>query len=173
MRVNSELRLDENLQATDTDGTPMGSINLSISINATPEAVFAVVSDVENAPDRIAWYEQVDILTDGPVHVGTKWRETRRMNNKQCIEEWEMTAFERPNYFTAYCDSQGYDVEWTMRVEPEGDGSRLTLDMTTKPRTFLGKLMTPIERLMSGMMKKTVWKDLESTKAYIERGALT
>jgi len=151
----------------------MGSMNLSININATPEAVFAVVSDVENSPDRIDWFEKVDMLTDGPVRVGTKWRETRRMNNKQCVEEWEMTAFESPNYFSAYCDSQGYDVEWTMRVDPEGDGSRLTLDMKTKPRTFIGKLMTPVEWLMSGMCKTIVRKDLESTKAYIEQGEST
>ncbi len=149
----------------------MGSMNLSISISATPETVFAVVSDVENSPDRIDWFEKVDMLTDGPVRVGTKWRETRRMNNKQCVEEWEMTAFESPIYFSAYCDSQGYDVQWTMRVDPEGDGSRLTLDMTTRPRTFIGKLLTPVEWVMARMMKTMVRKDLESTKAYIEQGS--
>ena len=149
----------------------MGSMNLSIRIDASPEVVFAVVSDVENSPDRIDWYERVDMLTDGPVRVGTKWRETRRMNNKQSVEEWEMTALESPNYFTAYCDSQGYDVEWTMRVDPDGEGSRLTLDMTTKPRTFIGKLLTPVEWLLSSMCKKMVRKDLESTKAYIEQSS--
>ena len=55
-----------------------------------------------------------------------------------------------------------------MRVEPEGNGSKLTMDMTTKPRTLLGKLMTPLELLMSGMMKKIVMKDLETKKAYVE-----
>lgn len=149
----------------------MGRMNLSVRINATPETVFAVVSDVENAPDRIEWFEKVEMLTDGPVRVGTRWRETRRMNNKECIEEWEMTAIESPNHFTAYCDSQGYDVEWTMRVEPEGEGSRLTLQMTTTPRTLIGKILTPIELLLSSMMKSMVQKDLESTKAYIEQNS--
>ena len=151
----------------------MGSMNLSISINATPEDVFAVVSDVENSPDRIDWYEKVDMLTDGPVRVGTKWRETRRMNNKPSIEDWEITAFDSPNQFSAYCDSHGYDVQWTMRVDAEGDGSRLTLNMSTRPRSFIGKLMTPVEWLMSGMMMKIVRKDLESTKAFIEKASST
>ena len=147
----------------------MGSMNLSISINAPPEDVFAVVSDVKNSPDRIDGYEKVELLTDGPLRVGTKWRETRRMNNKESVEEWEMTAFVSPKFFSAYCDSQGYDIEWTTRVDSEGDGTRLTWDMTTKPRTFIGKLMTPIEWLMSSMCKSMVRKDLESTKAYIEQ----
>ena len=151
----------------------MSSMNLSISINATPEVVFAVVSDVENSPDRIDWFEKVDMLTDGPVRVGTRWRETRRMNNNQSVEQWEMTAFESPHFFSAHCDSNGYDVEWTMRVDPEGDGSRLTLEMTTKPRTFIGKLLTPIEWLMSGMCRRIVRKDLEGTKAFIEQGSST
>ena len=56
-----------------------------------------------------------------------------------------------------------------MRVDPEGQGSRLTLEMATKPRTFIGKLMTPVELLLSGVCKKIVRKDLESTKAYIEQ----
>lgn len=151
----------------------MGSMNLSISVHAAPEAVFAVISDIENSPDRIDWYEKVEMLTEGPVGVGTKWRETRRMNNRQSVEDWEMTAFDSPNYFSAYCDSQGYDVNYTMRVDAEGDGSRLTLELTTRPRTFVGKLLTPLEWLMSGMMKKIVRKDLESTKAYIEQDSST
>ena len=147
----------------------MGRMILDISINAAPETVFAVVSDIENSPDRIEWFEKVEILTDGPVGVGTKWRETRRMKNKQSVEEWEMTAFDCPHYFTAYCDSQGYDVEWTMRVAPEGNGSRLTMDMTTTPRTIVGKLLTPVEWLLAGMCKSMMRKDLDSTKAYIEQ----
>ncbi len=151
----------------------MGSMNLSILISAAPEAVFAAVSDVENSPDRIDWYEKVEMLTDGPVRVGTKWRETRCMNKQRSVEEWEMTAFESPDYFSAYSDSHGYDVIWTMRVEPAREFSRLALEMTTRPRTFIGKLMTPVEWLMSGMMKSIVRKDLESTKAYIERNSTT
>lgn len=147
----------------------MGRINLSIGINATPEDVFEVVSDVEKSPDRLHGYEKVELLTDGPVRVGTKWRETRNMSGKHSVQEWEMTAFDSPKRFSAYCDAEGYDVEWTMGVEAVGDVSRLTLNMTTKPRTFIGKLLTPVELLMASMCKGIVRRDLESTKAYIEQ----
>ena len=42
------------------------------TINATPETVFAVVSDVANSPKRLDWFEKVDMLINGPVRVGTK-----------------------------------------------------------------------------------------------------
>ena len=149
----------------------MGKLNLSIGINAKTETVFDVISDIENSPDRIEWYENVEMLTDGPVGVGTKWRETRVLNDRQSFEDWELTEFDPPNYFSAYCDSQGYDVNYTMSVQPEGSGSKLSINMTTKPRTIIGKLMTPLEWMMAGMMRKIVFKDLESLKAYIERNS--
>ena len=74
-------------QTIHLEGRPIiGSMNLNVTINATPETVFAVVSDVANSPKRIDWYEKVDMLTNGPVRVGTKWRETRRMSNKLSVE---------------------------------------------------------------------------------------
>jgi hypothetical protein len=93
------------------------------------------------------------------------------MNDRQSFEDWELTEFDRPNYFSAYCDSQGYDVNYTMSVQPEGGSSKLSINMTTKPRTIIGKLMTPLEWMMAGMMRKIVFKDLESLKAYIERNS--
>ncbi len=91
------------------------------------------------------------------------------MNNRRSFEDWEITTFERPKYLSACCDSRGYDVDCTMRVDPDGSGSKLSLKMTTKPRTFVGKLITPLEWLMSGMMRKIALKDLAGTKAYIEQ----
>ena len=90
------------------------------------------------------------------------------MNKQQSIEEGEITAFNAPQTYSAYCDSQGYDINLSMSVAPETDGSRLSLIMSTTPRTMMGKLMTPIEWMMSGMMKSIVRKDLENTKAFIE-----
>ncbi|MEM7386714.1 MAG: SRPBCC family protein [Verrucomicrobiota bacterium] len=88
---------------------------------------------------------------------------------KESTEEMEITAFDRPNAYSVYCDSCGYDMAWTFRVEPVAKGSALTLEMSSTPRTLAGKLMAPIGWLMSGMMKKCVIKDLEEIKAFIEK----
>lgn len=146
----------------------MSHMNLSVDIDASPEAVFAMISDIENSADRVEGIEKIEMLTDGPVGVGTKWRETRVMMKKEAVEEMEITAFERPSYYTVYCDSCGCDIEWTMRVEPKGNGCSLTLEMSSKSRTLMSKLFAPLGWLMSGMMKKCVVKDLENIKAYVE-----
>ena len=146
----------------------MSKMNLSVNIEAAPEAVFEMIADIENSASRIEGIEQIEMLTQGPVGVGTKWRETRLMMNKEAVEEMEITAFDPPNHYTAYCDSCGCDMEWTMRVEPIGDGCMLSLEMASKPRTLMAKLMSPLGWLMSGMMKKCVVKDLENIKTHME-----
>jgi carbon monoxide dehydrogenase subunit G len=152
----------------------MSKMKLSIGIDAAPEAVFDMIADIENSAERIEGIQKIEMLTEGPVGVGTKWRETRLMMKKEAVEEMEISAFERPTHYTVYCDSCGCDMDWTMRVEPSGDGSTLALDMTSKARTLTAKLMAPLGWLMSGMMKKCVVKDLENIKAYIEKaGART
>jgi carbon monoxide dehydrogenase subunit G len=102
----------------------MGKMNLSIEIDAVPEAVFDMIADIENSAAHIEGIEKVEMLTEGPVGVGTKWRETRLMMKKQAVEEMEITSFERPTHYTVYCDSSGYDIDWTMRVEPRATAAR-------------------------------------------------
>ena len=150
----------------------MSTMVLSVEIDAEPQTVFDVVADIENSADRLEDIKNIEMLSKGPVGVGTKWRETRVVMKKESVEEMEITAFERPTHYSVYCDSCGYDVRWTMRVDPRGEGSSLTLDMTSQPRTIVGKLMTPIGWLMSGMMKKCVAKDLESIKTFVEQNTV-
>ena len=79
------------------------------------------------------------MLTEGSVGVGTRWRETRAMMKKEAVEEMEVTAFESPSYYTVHCDSCGYVVEWTFRVEPSAGGSTLSLVMTSTAQTSAGQ----------------------------------
>ena len=150
----------------------MSRMNLSININASPETVFAIVSDIDGERAKASGLEKVEILTDGPVGVGTRWREIHVMNDRETVEEMEVTAFEHPHFYSAHSDSQGFDVDWTMRVDPKGQGSKLTLDMTSTPRTLAAKFKAPVAWLMTGMMKKMVAKDLEKIKTYIEQQAV-
>ena len=142
---------------------------MSVDIDASPQEVFGVVSDIENSHEHIEGIAKVEMLTEGEVGVGTKWRETRIMMKRESTEEMEITAFERPSHYSVYCDSAGYDMEWTMRVEAKNEGSKLCLNMSSKPRTIIGKMMTPVEWLMVAIWaKKCVVKDLDDIKRFIE-----
>ena len=49
-------------------------------VEAPVEKTFAVYSDVTNAAGRIKGIRKIELLTPGPVGVGTKFRETRVMS---------------------------------------------------------------------------------------------
>ncbi|MFK5582735.1 MULTISPECIES: SRPBCC family protein [unclassified Serinicoccus] len=48
-------------------------------VEASPEAVWEVVTDLEAAQERLSQVTQLHVITPGPYAVGTGWRETRRM----------------------------------------------------------------------------------------------
>jgi uncharacterized protein YndB with AHSA1/START domain len=58
----------------------MPSFTRSIAVRRSPEQVFAVLDDLEQAPSWMPAIRRIDILTPGMrMGVGFKWRETRRV----------------------------------------------------------------------------------------------
>ena len=58
----------------------MPSFTRSIAIRRSPEQVFAVLDDLEQAPSWMPAIRRIDVLTPGMrMGVGFKWRETRRV----------------------------------------------------------------------------------------------
>ncbi|HUR26372.1 MAG TPA: SRPBCC family protein [Candidatus Thermoplasmatota archaeon] len=58
----------------------MPSFTRSIAIRRSPEQVFAVLDQLEQAPQWMPSIKRIDVLTPGmPMGVGFRWRETRRV----------------------------------------------------------------------------------------------
>jgi hypothetical protein len=149
----------------------MGKMNVSIDVAATPEQAWAVYSDLANAAGRIKGIERIEIITEGPLGVGTKWRETRIMMKKETTEEMEITEWVPCSHYTVYSDSCGSDFVSTVRVTPTGEGCTVAMEMNIKGRTLMGKLMMPLGWLMAGVAKKCMRADLEDLKRHLEGGA--
>ena len=71
--------------------------------------------------------ERVEILTPGPVAVGTRFRETRIMFGRRATEEMTVAELDPPRrlVLTAYNHGTAYRAEHLFA--PEGDGTGLTL----------------------------------------------
>ncbi|MDO5740839.1 MAG: SRPBCC family protein [Ornithinimicrobium sp.] len=54
-------------------------VELSRRIAAPPAAVWEVLTDLDRAQERLSQITDLQIITDGPYALGTRWRETRRM----------------------------------------------------------------------------------------------
>ena len=150
----------------------MSSFSFETHIDAPLEATFDVFTDLRQAPERLDQIESLDVLTDGPIGLGTRFRETRVMFGKSCTEEMEISAFTAPSSYTVACDSCGCHYETRFDFEADGHGTRVRSTMTATPLSLGAKLTAPIMGVLFGKsMRKCFEKDLAQLKAHAETAA--
>ena len=132
---------------------------LTKRVPAAADAVWQVMTDIPNAAENISGIDRVEMLTDGPVRKGTRWKETRTVFKREATEEMEITEWTPPRSYTADCVSCGMHFRWHLSVEPAGENeSVVQMDIETKPLSFTAKVTGA---LMNGMMKKQCAKAFE------------
>lgn len=143
----------------------MGTISVTETVAAPPERVFDMATDLSRAAERIDGIESVEVLTDGPVGVGTRWRETRRGMG---TEELEITGYDPPRSYDAECESCGCHFASRLGFEPTAEGTLVTMQISSRPLTLFAKLMAPVSALMAGAMRKALAADLAAIKRAAE-----
>lgn len=149
----------------------MTGIVVTQHIAAPVEKVFELFTDFKNCPTRIKAITKMEILTPGPVGVGTRFRETRVFLKHEATEEMEITAFEPNRSYTLGCNSCGAVYTTVHRFEPEGGGTLVTLDFSVKAVSVWARLMKPLSWLMMGTVKKCIAGDIEALKRCAEQGS--
>jgi hypothetical protein len=152
----------------------MPTITVFETVNAAPAATFAAFGDLPNAERMISSIKKLEILTDGPVGKGTRFRETRTMFGRDAIEVMEITEWHphaSPPSYTVHGDSCGMLFDSTFRFHPENGGrsTRVEFEMRTKAVSLFAKLMAPMSFVMSRAMKKCLLADLADMKRHLER----
>jgi carbon monoxide dehydrogenase subunit G len=138
-------------------------------IAAPPEVVFARTTDLRRAPEVITAIVKMEVLTSGPVGVGTRFRETRVMFGREATEEMTITAFEPPKGYTLSAESHGSRYHTELSFAPEGQGTRVTFTFQGTPVTLMARVMSVLMRPMINSAMKACAKDLDDIKAAIER----
>lgn len=149
----------------------MSKLIVNTLVAAPLDAVFAVYTDLAKAPERIPEITALELLTEGPVGKGTRWRETRLMFKREAVEEMEMTSFDAPHSYTVEANSNGMRYETLFEFVADGDGTRVTWTFTGTALTFGAKIMAPIMRLFfNGIMRKCMQQDLDALRGVCETG---
>jgi uncharacterized protein YndB with AHSA1/START domain len=125
-----------------------------------PERLFQLLTNFGKLPSWIPEIKKLEVITDGPIGVGTKFKETRMMFGKEATETFEITEYVANKTLTMQAHSCGMLYTVTHHFHEESDGTRIELIMTGQAQRFFAKLMTPLAWLMRGMMKKHIAKDL-------------
>ncbi len=147
----------------------MPHFKLAKHIDAPIEEVFEVFSDLPKAADRIEGIVKIEMLTEGPVGRGTRWRETRILFKREATEELEITAFEPPTRYRVEAESSGAHYLTEFRFSPDGDAATsVEVEVIIRAVSLSAKLFAPLARLMMGSMKRLLDHDMEDLKAFLE-----
>lgn len=146
----------------------MFSVETSVGIEAPPARVYEVVTDLENAAERISGIKSMEVLTDGPFGVGTRFRETRVVFGKEATEEMEVVAVTPGEGYELRAESHGHVYKSFVRVRPEGSGSVLSMGFEGHPQGMAARI---VGTLMGAMMRSQTKKMMDQDLADIKRAA--
>ncbi len=143
------------------------------TINASPQACFDLFSDLDKVQEHSSEVIEITKTNDKGFEPGMTFTCTRQMMGKAHTETLEVAQVDPGTSYTMECDSCG--ALWTSRYffEPAGDATRVRMEMWSKPRTLVAKVMSPVMGLVfSGMVKKSINKELDELKAACEGGGV-
>lgn len=145
----------------------MPAYTLTRTIAAAPDVVFRTAVDLRNAPQFIRGIRRLEVLTDGPVRQGTRFRETRMMFNREATEEMEVVAFDPPRGYTIGCEIHGCRYRTEFRFRPAANGTDVTTTFEVTAQTLFARIMGLLLRPMLKSCVRAMGEDL----ADIQRAA--
>lgn len=147
-------------------------VEAQVTINGSKAAVWAAITDIENAAKTLSGVESIEIL-EKPANrlVGLKWRETRILFGKPAtVEKWITEAAENA-YYTTRAESDGFVFLTSFRISEGSDGGvALTSAHASEPQSVMARLSSiPMALFFKGVLRKAILQDLNDIKAAVER----
>lgn len=146
----------------------MASVTVVKQINAPLDRVFALFADIPNAAKNIDGITRVEMLTEGAVGVGTRFRETRKMYGKESTEEMEFTAFDEDRHYTVEAHSHGSHYISTFDFEATDGGTQVTTCFSATPQSFMARLLSFLGSMMIKSVAKILEQDMDDIKRLAE-----
>lgn len=147
------------------------STSLTQHINASPEQVWSVISDIPGSAATLSGVQSVQMLSDGQYRKGTRWKETRTMMGRsETVEMWvEQADPPRSTTVKALQNGANYTSRFAL-AEREG-GTDLTLTfgaVVIQPTLFSRIMLALFGRIGMRMTRKALAKDLSEIAAKAE-----
>ncbi|KHL12102.1 carbon monoxide dehydrogenase subunit G [Mumia flava] len=146
-------------------------LSLSQDVAAPPERVWEVLTDLPGTAAVLTGVTRIEVLTDGPYAVGTRWRETRRVFGREETQEMWVGAVDPPRSTVVRARAGGIDYDTTFTLEPSGAGTALTMEFrgedtsTSRLKRLVETLTAPLGRSVT---RKIMRRDLEDIAAAAE-----
>lgn len=143
----------------------------STAIDASPEKVWQIISDIDNAEATIEGILKINVLErpKGSSLKGLKWEETRIFAGREAMETMWITDSRKNKFYETRAESHGAIYKSRMEIAKDGAGSTLTMSFDGEAVTFGAKVMWALTGWMAKKpMQKAIAADLADIKAAAE-----
>ena len=134
-------------------------------IARSPKEVFDFITASENAPKVVPSVKSMVKLTEGPIRVGTRYRETRLMGGKEAHAELEIVDLDPNQKYAMKNVTDGIETVYRYTFLPERDGTRVDL-VCELNASGIKKLMLP---MVASILKKEDGQHLQRLKKVMEK----
>jgi len=149
----------------------MATIRVSREIAAPVDKVFSMFTDVEHGTDNVSGIKSVEMMTFGPLRLGSRWRETREVLGREDEAEMEITAFEQNHTYTITHHKAGVRVDTVFTFEKVPAGTKVSVEFGLNPQGLPPALLAPLEWAIAGKVRDVLSHDLIDLKTSIEKVA--
>jgi hypothetical protein len=146
-------------------------VEAQVTIKGSKAAVWAAITDIENASKIISGIENIEVL-EKPANglVGLKWRETRMLFGKPATAEKWITDAAENEFYKTRAEDNGFVFLTTMSISESSGGITLTSFHDSQPQRIVARLMSiPMGILFKGVAKKAILQDLKDIKSAVEQ----
>lgn len=137
----------------------------SVVVDASPDDVWAVISDLGSHTSWRPALKEFRQVSDGPLGVGTRIREVLEWRGREIVIDDVVTAFEPGRRFGVHGGWKKAEFDMDLLLEPVGDSTKVTMDWPLYPKSLLLKLAAPF---LGGRLRKATREELELLEAYVE-----
>ena len=148
----------------------MPTVEDSITIDRSPEDVWAFLTTTDNLPAFESQITRLEQLTDGDVGLGTRWEGATNVLGRKLEWTTEMVEFEPPRRSRTKSVKGKLPFEITYTLTPSGNGTHFTYRIEAESGLggLFGKLGDP---LVQRAQARTVKTNLANLKELIEASA--
>lgn len=147
-------------------------VEVQVTIKGSRAAVWAAITDIENAAKIIRGIERIEIV-ERPASglVGLRWKETRLFFGKPATVEKRITAATENESYETRAEDDGSVYVSTLRISESSGGTTLTSSHESRAQGIAGGTMLFLMGfLFKGVAKKALLADLDDIKSAVERG---
>ena len=147
----------------------MAKVANSTHIDADPQKVWAFINNLNRKHEYVQFVSEVFNISNEPINEGTVYQERARFGPKESVSEWKIIQFVPPTHQVQQSQSKEMNATFTADLQPEGSGTRLSVEMSVNLLPVLRPVGWLLEQLIvRRKMQIDVEQSLKVLKKLIE-----